>query len=253
MFYYEIVLNIVYPIMSVFTTILTLFVIKLFFESRQKDQILGKFSRKVSPAVAQTLIKSGNVDFSAEDKEVTIFFSDVRNFTTISEGFESAHKLIEYLNRYMSPMSEIIINHEGTIDKYIGDAIMAYWNAPLDVSHHADHALQSALEQLAQLDILNEDLKKDGLPHIAIGIGIHTGDAVVGEMGSIDRSDYTIIGDSVNLASRVEGLCKQYKAEILITEATKSRLKKKYNMKKVDSVTVKGKSRPVTIYQVLRD
>jgi len=253
MFKYEILVNFIFPILSIFTTILILFIIKLFFESRQKEQILSKFSKKVSPAVAETLIKSGNVDFSAEDKEVTIFFSDVRNFTTISEGFESAHDLIDYLNSYMSPMSEVIIKNNGTIDKYIGDAIMAYWNAPLEVKDHADCAVSSALEQLEKLDILNEELVKQNLPLVHIGIGIHTGEAVVGEMGSIDRSDYTIIGDSVNIASRVEGLCKQYKAEILITQQTKDRLKKNYNMKEIGSVNVKGKKEPVTIYQVLRD
>lgn len=253
MFSYGIVLNILYPIISIITTVLILFVSKLFFESRQKEQILGKFAKKVSPAVAETLIKSGNVDFSAEEKEVTIYFSDVRNFTSISEGFESAHALITYLNRYMSPMSDVIIHNQGTIDKYIGDAIMAYWNAPLGVVDHPDKAVSTALEQLKRLDVLNKELEVSNLPLVYIGIGIHTGEAVAGEMGSVDRSDYTIIGDSVNLASRVEGLCKVYNAEILITEETKNRLKQNYNIKMVDSVTVKGKSKPVTIYQVLRD
>jgi adenylate cyclase len=253
MFKYETLVNFIYPLLSLFTTVLVIFIIKLFFESKQKEQILNKFAKKVSPAVAETLIKSGSVDFSAEDKEITIFFSDVRNFTTISEGFENAHDLIDYLNRYMSPMSEVIIKNNGTIDKYIGDAIMAYWNAPLDVKDHADCAVSSALEQLERLEVLNKELSKENLPPIFIGIGIHTGEAVVGEMGSLDRSDYTIIGDSVNIASRVEGLCKQYKAEILITQQTKERLKKDYNIKEIGSVNVKGKKEPVTIYQVLRD
>ncbi len=253
MFDYKIVLDIIYPILSVLVTMAALFVANLFFESRQKEQILSKFAKKVSPAVADALIKSGNVDFSAEDKEITIFFSDVRNFTSISEGFESAHSLIDYLNRYMSPMSEVIIKNGGTIDKYIGDAIMAYWNAPLDVADHADCAVTSALEQLRKLDVLNLELEKQNLPLVHIGIGIHTGGAVVGEMGSLDRSDYTIIGDNVNIASRVEGLCKQYSAEILITQQTKERLKRIYNTKMIGSVSVKGKKEPVVIYQVLRD
>ncbi len=253
MFHYGVVLDIIYPILSVLVTMAALFVANLFFESKQKEQILSKFAKKVSPAVADTLIKSGNVDFSAEDKEITIFFSDVRNFTSISEGFEDAHALIDYLNRYMSPMSEVIIKNGGTIDKYIGDAIMAYWNAPLDVADHADCAVTSALEQLEKLDVLNVELKKQNLPLVHIGIGIHTGSAVVGEMGSLDRSDYTIIGDSVNIASRVEGLCKEYSAEILITQQTKERLKRSYNTKMIGSVSVKGKKEPVVIYQVLRD
>ncbi len=251
MFDYGVVISFIYPLLSVISVMIIIFLIKLFQESKQKEQILSKFSKKVSPAVAQTLIKS-QIDFSASEREISIFFSDVRNFTSISEGFGSAHDLIEYLNRYMSPMSEIIIKNQGTIDKYIGDAIMAYWNAPLEVENHADKALTSALEQLEALDRLNKELAKENLPPIYIGIGIHSGEAVVGEMGSRDRSDYTIIGDSVNIASRVEGLCKEYKAEILITKQTKDRLKLNYNIKEIGQVSVKGKKESITIYQVLR-
>ncbi len=251
MFKYGIVINFIYPLASAIVVMIVIFLIKLFIESKQKEQILNKFAKKVSPAVAQTLIKSQNLDLNATEKEITIFFSDVRNFTTISEEFDSASKLIEYLNRYMSPMSEVIIKNQGTIDKYIGDAIMAYWNAPLEVSDHADKAVKSALEQLDRLNELNKELKEQNLPLINIGIGIHTGEAVVGEMGSVDRSDYTIIGDSVNLASRVEGLCKEYKAQILITKQTKDRLRGNYNIKEIGSVSVKGKKKLVSIYQVL--
>ena len=251
MFQEGIVLNAIFPTLSIVTTIVALFFSNLFYESRQKEKILGKFAKKVSPAVAETLIKSGNVDFKANDREVSIFFSDIRSFTTISEGFSSAHDLIDYLNGYMSPMSDIIIKHEGTIDKYIGDAIMAYWNAPLDVINHADKALSSAIEQIEALVPLNAQLQEKGLPEIKIGIGIHTGEVVVGEMGSHDRSDYTIIGDTVNLGSRVEGLCKVYHSEILITEVTKERLKGRYKLREIDSVMVKGKERAVTLFSVL--
>ncbi len=251
MFTKGIVLNMIYPTLSMLSTIVLLFFTNFFHQLSQKEKILGKFAKKVSPAVAETLIKSGNVDFKADDKEVTIFFSDVRNFTSISESFESAHALINYLNRYMSPMSDIIIKHEGTIDKYIGDAIMAYWNAPLDVENHADAALTSALEQLEALKTLNHALEKDALPRIDIGIGIHTGIAVVGEMGSHDRSDYTIIGDNINLGSRVEGLCKSYGVSIMISEATKNALKKRYKLREVDRVVVKGKQKAVGLYTVL--
>ncbi len=251
MFSQGIVLNMIYPTLSMLSAIILLFFINLFHQMSQKEKILGKFAKKVSPAVAETLIKSGNVDFKADDKEVSIFFSDVRNFTTISEGFESAHALIAYLNRYMSPMSDIIIKHEGTIDKYIGDAIMAYWNAPLDVKNHADHAVSAAIEQLEALEVLNQELTKEHLPLIEIGIGIHTGEAVVGEMGSHDRSDYTIIGDSINLGSRVEGLCKAYGVSIMITEDTKRALTRAYKLREVDTVIVKGKEQAVKLYTVL--
>jgi adenylate cyclase len=245
------ILNIIYPTLSIVTVILALFFSNFFHESRQKETILGKFAKKVSPAVAETLIKSGNVDFKANEREVSIFFSDIRSFTTISEGFDSPHALIDYLNDYMSPMSDIIIKNGGTIDKYIGDAIMAYWNAPLDVKNHADMAVSSAIEQLDALIPLNKKLREKGLAKIEIGIGIHTGDVVVGEMGSHDRSDYTIIGDTVNLGSRVEGLCKVYASEILITQDSKDRLKNSYKLREIDSVVVKGKEKAVTLYSVL--
>ncbi len=251
MFEYGIVLNIIYPTLSMLVTIGALFFSNLFYQSSQKERILGKFAKKVSPAVAETLIKSGNVDFEADEKEVTVFFSDVRDFTSISEGFSSAHALIDYLNSYMSPMSEIIIKNEGTIDKYIGDAIMAYWNAPLQVADHADKALISALRQLEALAVLNQALKQDALPQIRIGIGIHTGAVVVGEMGSDNRSDYTIIGDTVNLGSRIEGLCKSYGVSIMISEDTKNRLQQRYKIREVDSVQVKGKKKAVKLYMVL--
>ncbi len=251
MFKEGIVLDIVYVTLSMLTTMVILFFVNFFHQQAQKEKILGKFAKKVSPAVAETLIKAGNVDFKADDREVTIFFSDVRNFTTISEGFENPHDLIDYLNRYMSPMSDIIIKESGTIDKYIGDAIMAYWNAPLEVQNHADCAVTSALKQFEALKSLNVEFKRDQLPLVEIGIGIHTGGAVVGEMGSHDRSDYTIIGDSINLGSRVEGLCKTYGVNLLITEATKKRLTKVYKIREVDRVIVKGKQQAVTLYTVL--
>jgi adenylate cyclase len=148
-------------------------------------------------------------------------------------------------------MSQIIIDHEGTIDKYIGDAIMAYWNAPVNVKNHADKAVSAAIKQIEALKILNEQIKEKSYPTIDIGIGLHTGNAIVGEMGSEGRSDYTVIGDSINLGSRIEGLCKPYGAKILISEATKKQLTKTYKIREVDKVQVKGKDEAVRIYEVL--
>jgi len=246
-----IVLNVIYPVIA--STILYMILTSLhyLFESKQKELIKNKFAKKVSKAVAESLIKQGNKDIlEAKEKEITIFFSDIRGFTTISENFADPKKLIDFLNLYMTPMTEIITNNQGTVDKFIGDAIMAYWNAPLDVQNHADMALQSAIEQIKELEKLNVKLKKQNLPRIDIGIGINTGLAVVGEMGSQGRSDYTIIGDSVNLGSRTEGLCKTYKAQILITEFTKNALVKEYNIEFIDDVKVKGKEESVKIYKV---
>ncbi len=251
MFKEHILLNFAYPLFGALLTLMILTFVRIYQEYRQKELIRQKFAKKVSPQVAKELIQSGKNAFSTRQREVSIFFSDIRNFTTISEQFGSASALVEYLNSYMSPMSEVIIRRKGTIDKYIGDAIMAYWNAPLSIEDHADQAVQSAIEQLELLETINRDLREKNLPKIEIGIGIHSGEAIVGEMGSEGRSDYTVIGDSVNLASRIEGLCKKYGAKILISEATKDRLKQSYQIHEVDRVQVKGKEEFVTIYEVL--
>jgi adenylate cyclase len=213
--------------------------------------ISDKFSKKVSPQVAAKLLKNSKDALFASEVEVTIFFSDIRNFTTISENFDNPKILIDYLNTYMSPMSQIIIEHEGTIDKYIGDAIMAYWNAPILVQNHADKAVSAAIKQIQELKKLNRKLKQKKYPPIEIGIGIHTGNAIVGEMGSEGRSDYTAIGDSINLGSRIEGLCKPYGVKILISKQTKDKLTKKYKLREIDEVQVKGKQESVLLYEVL--
>ena len=243
--------NFSYPLLSTLITTFVLTFMKVYFENRQKMMISEKFAKKVSPQVAAKLLKNSKDAFSVSEVEVTIFFSDVRNFTSISEGFDNPKILIDYLNTYMSPMSQIIIDYEGTIDKYIGDAIMAYWNAPLEVKEHADKALSAAIKQIEALEELNVTLKEKSYPEIKIGIGLHTGSAIAGEMGSEGRSDYTVIGDAINLGSRIEGLCKPYGAKILISEATKKQLTKTYQIREVDKVAVKGKDEAVMIYEVL--
>jgi adenylate cyclase len=155
------------------------------------------------------------------------------------------------LNLYMTPMAEIIISSQGTIDKYIGDAIMAYWNAPANVPHHADRAVRSALAQLETLKKINADLRKRGWPALEIGIGINSGPVIVGEMGSKGRSDYTITGDNVNLASRIEGLNKYYGTHLLISEKTREKLAGGYTVREVDRVRVRGSRQPVTLFEVL--
>jgi adenylate cyclase len=213
----------------------------------------------------ESLLKDpDNNTFAADTREVTVFFSDVRNFTNISESMPNANVLIEFLNEYMDPMTEIVIEEHGTVDKFIGDAIMAYWNAPGDVPDHPDRALVATLRQLYKVQELNEVVKKDerfqntikmceekGIPPLDIGIGLNTGEAVVGEMGSSRRSDYTIIGDPVNLGARLESLCKYYNSKCNISDFTKERLEGKYIYRFLDKVTVKGQSHPVQIWQVI--
>ncbi len=256
-FYYKMlfeermVLSGVYIFLSTIVSTFVFTFVKVYFENRQKEMIAKKFAKKVSPQVAAQLLQNQKDIFSAAEQEITIFFSDIRNFTAISESFENPKILIDYLNTYMSPMSEIIISYEGTIDKYIGDAVMAYWNAPLETKNHADKAVSCALKQIRELKKLNKTLQKKNFPPINIGIGIHTGNAIVGEMGSEGRSDYTVIGDSVNLGSRIEGLCKTYGAKILISDKTKKQLSLNYKIREVDIVQVKGKNQAIKLYEVL--
>ncbi|MCG3686228.1 adenylate/guanylate cyclase domain-containing protein [Aliarcobacter butzleri] len=251
LFDYGIVLNILFPIATVLIASIMTTLFDYFYNIKKEEAIKAKFASKVSKNVMDDILK--NIDkneFSAKSKEVTIFFSDIRGFTNISEKLD-AKDLISFLNRYMQPMSEIIIKYQGTIDKFIGDAIMAYWNAPIDIKNHCDLALKASLEQLEVLEKLNVELQKENLPKIDIGIGLNTGTVIVGEMGSSLRSDYTVIGDTINLGSRVESLCKYYDSKLNISNFTKDKLQEKYIFRFLDLVKVKGKNEPVEIWQVL--
>lgn len=226
-------------------------VVNYIYEYKQKEFIKDKFAKKVSKEVMEDIVSgSDDVTLHADTKEISIFFSDIRGFTSISESMESPQKLIEFLNSYMTPMTEIIINNKGTVDKFIGDAIMAYWNAPKKLKNHADFALKAAVEQIDALKKLNEDLQQQGFPPINIGIGLNTGLCIVGEMGSQGRSDYTCIGDSVNLASRLEELNKKYKTNIIISEFFLDKLSNPslFDIEELGSETVKGKHQSVRIF-----
>jgi adenylate cyclase len=264
LFGYQIVLDLFLPLFAIFISTIIATFMDYMFEMRQEQKIKNKFARKVSEDVMKSLLKDiDNNEFQAIEREVTIFFSDVRNFTNISEAAIDAKNLIEFLNMYMNPMTDIIVNHKGTIDKYIGDAIMAYWNAPSLIKNHAKEAVLSALEQLHEIRKLNIKIKNDdrfkSIVHMAkinsiepidIGIGINTGIAVVGEMGSSKRSDYTVIGDSINLGARLESLCKFYDSKLNISSFTKSHLDDNYIFRYLDLVRVKGKKEPVEIWQI---
>jgi adenylate cyclase len=246
------VLNIIFPVTAFSIGTLAILTIKYFFEVRQKEMIKGKFSQKVSKQVMENLIEdeSGN-HLRSRDAEVTVYFSDIRSFTTISEQIGSASRLVEFLNFYMTKMVSCIVEREGTIDKFIGDAIMAYWNAPGHVEDHADKAVQAALEQIRQREELSRHTEKTYGFSLDYGIGINTGTVTVGDIGSEGRSDYTIIGDPVNLASRLEGLCKFYGARLIISEYTRNALKEPYVMRELDWVKVKGKDEPVHILEII--
>ena len=260
-----VILSILFPILTIVVSMISAMTLNYFLETKQKDAIKGKFASKVSKEVMESLIANPDDNsFSAMSKEITVFFSDVRGFTNISEAMPSAQILIEFLNEYMDPMTDIIIKEKGTVDKFIGDAIMAYWNAPGDVPDHAERAVKATLEQLHMLDDLNEKLKKDsrfddvvkmsedsGIPVVDIGIGLNTGVAIAGEMGSSQRSDYTVIGDPINLGARLESLCKYYNSKCNISSFTKDKLTGSYIYRFLDLVTVKGKHEPVEIWQIV--
>ncbi len=259
------ILNILFPILTIVISTISAMTLNYFLETRQTQVIKSKFASKVSKDVMESLLKnSDNDSFAAMSKEITVFFSDVRGFTNISESMPNAQLLIEFMNEYMDPMTDIIIKEKGTVDKFIGDAIMAYWNAPGDVPDHADKAVISTLKQLHFLDNLNAKLRADvrfkdvikmsddkGIPIIDIGIGLNTGIAIAGEMGSSQRSDYTVIGDPINLGARLESLCKYYNSRCNISNFTKEKLTGKYIYRFLDLVTVKGKSEPIEIWQVI--
>ena len=179
-------------------------------------------------------------------------FTDVRGFTTISEHYGSdVQGLTKIMNRYMTAMTAKILENNGTLDKYIGDAQMAFWNAPLDDADHAKHAVKTALEMLDDLARFNDEIASEGVPPFGMGLGINTGSVVVGNMGSSQRFDYTCLGDSVNLASRLEGQSKPYHVKLVIGQRTYELVKDEYLCLELDCLAVKGKSQGVNIYTIV--
>ena len=222
----------------------------LFVETRGKRQLAGLFGQYVPPELVDEMSEDPDTfSLEGENRELTVLFSDVRSFTTISEGLEPK-ELSALMNEYLTPMTRIIHEHRGTIDKYMGDAIMAFWGAPLHDGDHARHALEASIEMLSQLRVLHADFEKKGWPPIRIGVGLNTGPMNVGNMGSEFRMAYTVLGDAVNLGSRLEGLTKGYGVELIVSESTKAAVPE-YVYRELDRVRVKGKDKPVTIYEPL--
>jgi len=223
-----------------------------------KRRITDTFGRYLSPKVVENLAKNpGAVQLGGETREMTFHFCDIRGFTTISEKFDP-HGLTVFINNFLTPMTQIILEHEGTIDKYMGDCIMAFWNAPMNVPNHARRACEAALKMHESLAVLNAqwqaEAKEKGiaLPLIEIGTGLNTGPAVVGNMGSTLRVDYTVLGDDVNLASRLESQSKTYGAHIVIGPLTRQQTPE-FAAIELDLIRVKGKTKPVNIYSLLGD
>jgi len=224
-----------------------------FVESRSKRQLTGLFGQYVPPELVEEMSRDPeNYSMAGRKAELTVLFSDVRGFTTISEGL-GPDELATLMNEYLGAMTKIVRHHRGTLDKYIGDAIMAFWGAPLDDPEHARHAVLTALEMQKALPELNRQLAAKGWPELKIGVGVNTGTMTVGDMGSPVRQSYTVMGDAVNLGSRLEGITKQYGVGIIVGETTREALKKSFLFRELDRVRVKGKAEPIGIYEPLSE
>ncbi len=219
-----------------------------------KEQIKKQFQKYLSPDMVEELQKDpSKLRLGGERKEMTFMFMDICGFTPISEAYKNRDDpegLVELINKFLDVQTKIILNNGGTIDKYMGDCIMAFWNAPLDCEDHADLAVKSAIEVLEATKELNEELSPLNLPPINVGIGISTGECIVGNMGSELRFDYSVIGDAVNLGARLEGQTRNYEGVDLLLSARTAGLSKTRTFREVDRIQVKGKSEKVTIYTV---
>jgi adenylate cyclase len=247
-------LDAVFPILTIIIVSFHGYIVKFLVELRQKLQIKKQFGTYLSPALVEKLQKNPELlVLGGESRELSIMFTDVRGFTTISEHYGAdVQGLTKIMNRYMTAMTAKILDNNGTLDKYIGDAQMAFWNAPVDDAYHAKHAVKTALEMLGDLDAFNNEITKEGIPAFGMGLGINTGTVVVGNMGSSQRFDYTCLGDAVNLASRLEGQSKPYGVKLVLGSRTADLVKDEYDVCQLDCIAVKGKKDGVYIYTLAK-
>ena len=244
--------NLLFPVANSLVMIALLFALNMsygyFVESRTKRQITGLFGQYVPSELVEEMAEHPeSVSMEGESREMTILFSDVRGFTTISEGLDPK-ELTLLMNEFLTPLSRVVYKHRGTIDKYMGDCIMAFWGAPLPDETHARHAILAGIEMQAILKTLQPHFKEKGWPEIHIGVGINSGRVSVGNMGSEVRVAYTVMGDEVNLASRLEGITKQYGVGVIVGENTKNAVTD-FVYRELDHVRVKGKEKPIAIYE----
>ena len=246
-----------YPVYSIFIVFTLAIFFRFIHEYKGKMLIKKQFEHYLAPEIVKKLQKNPNMlKLGGDTQDLTILFSDIRGFTTISEQFKDNPQGLTYLiNRYLTPMTRIVMESGGTIDKYIGDALMAFWNAPLpeDQITHRIKAIEVAIKMQLELTTLNIQLIKEDKSPLAIGIGINTGRVVVGNMGSDQRFDYTCLGDGVNLAARLEGQTKAYGVGILLGQETVNLIRNKFKFIELDKIAVKGKKEGITVYTVLND
>ncbi|HEX9211463.1 MAG TPA: adenylate/guanylate cyclase domain-containing protein, partial [Bradyrhizobium sp.] len=255
---YRYLIDFTYPLLSTTAIYLTFIFASFVREQRQRVQIRGMFAQYMSPELVEQLAQSPEkLKLGGEEREMTIMFSDVRGFTSISESFKhDPQGLITLMNRFLTPLTNVIRARKGTIDKYMGDAIMAFWNAPLDDKAHEINACEAAVGMLEKIDEVNKEREQEATDggHVYIplnvGIGLNTGIGVVGNMGSDQKFNYSVLGDSVNLASRLEGQTKEYGFPIIVGSRTALVVKDKFAILELDFIMVKGKSEPEVIYAI---
>jgi adenylate cyclase len=248
-----------FPLMSSLAIYIALVFVNYFREQMDRQYIRSTFSQYLSPTVVAQIAKSREkLALGGQSRTMSVMFSDVRGFTTIAELYkDDPEGLTDLMNKLLTPLSNAILTRKGTIDKYMGDAVMAFWNAPLDDPDHAVNACEAALDMLDQLEALNREREAEAeasgqkFVPMKVGIGINTGRCVVGNMGSDMRMQYTVMGDTVNVASRIEGQTKSYGVSILVGAKTAEALKDRYAVLELDSIAVKGKSEPEVVYTVL--
>ena len=243
--------NMIYPFITIALAYVATLAYKYFAELRDKMYIKDAFGRYLSPNVMREVLKNPDLlHLGGTKRNVTVFFSDIANFTTISEGMKP-EELVSQINDYLSEMTDIIMELGGTLDKYVGDAIVAYFGAPIDMEGHAGIACEAALRMRERLPRLHKKWKAEGKPLADFRIGINTGYVVVGNVGSEKRFDYTVLGDEVNLGSRLEGANKKYETRVMISETTALALGSAFIVRKLDLLRVKGKTRPVRVYELI--
>jgi adenylate cyclase len=249
---YSFLLDASFPIIGLVLVYVHSYTVKFLSELKQKLQIKKQFGTYLSPAMVERLQKNPELlKLGGETRELSIMFTDVRGFTTISEHYgKDVQGLTKIMNRYMTAMTGKIIENNGTLDKYIGDAQMAFWNAPLDDKDHAINAVRTGLAMLGDLDAFNAEIASEGVPPFGMGLGINTADVVVGNMGSSQRFDYTCLGDGVNLASRLEGQSKNYGVLMVLGQRTAELVKDNYPVVEMDTIAVKGKNEGVKVFTV---
>lgn len=255
----QLMLSVLFPAIPLILTYILYEVYRNIVVEKQSKFLKGAFSSYVSPDVVDEIIKNPDkLQLGGDRRKITLLFSDIRGFTTLSEK-TNPEQLVTILNEYLSPMTEIVMNNKGTLDKFIGDAVMAIYGAPVDQENQALLACISAVEMMEKLQEINSEWTTNNLPNIDIGIGINTGEAVVGNMGADIRFDYTAIGDTVNLAARLEGQTKFYGVNIIVSESTKEEYERfsgevqneGYRFRELDIIRVKGKNKPIAIFQLI--